>query len=100
VEVKVSKPSLKQRAVRVAAASGIAFIAIAPTAAFAAGYPGGDPGTTPSDPGAEVKANTATKSASLPFTGGDVTGLAAIGAGAVLAGAVIVRQTRRHKAMA
>ena len=97
----MSKPSFKQRAVRVAAASGIAFIAIAPTAAFAAGgYP--DPGnpSDPSDPGAQVKANTATKAASLPFTGGDVTGLAAIGAGAVLAGAVIVRQTRRHKAMA
>jgi hypothetical protein len=98
VEVNVSKPSFKQRAVRVAAASGIAFIAIAPTVAGA--YPDNDPKTTPNDPGAQVEANTATKSASLPFTGGDVTGLAAIGAGAVLAGAVIVRQTRRNKATA
>jgi len=94
VEVNVSKPSFKQRATRFAVASGIAFVAIAPTAAMA--YP--DPGTptTPSDPGSAVKANTATKSATLPFTGGDVTGLAAIGAGAVLAGAVIVRQSRRR----
>lgn len=94
----MSKPSIKQRATRFAVASGIAFVAIAPTAAMA--YP--DPGTpsTPSDPGAEVEGNTAAKSESLPFTGGDVTGLAAIGAGAVLAGAVIVRQSRRHKALA
>jgi hypothetical protein len=99
VEVNVSKPSFKSRAVRFAAASGIAFVAIAPTAAFAT-YP--DPGgnTPPSDPGAQVEANTAAKSATLPFTGGDVAGLAAIGAGAVLAGAVIVRQTRRNKVVA
>ena len=100
VEVNVSKPSFKQRATRFAVASGIAFVAIAPTAAFAAPYPDGGTPNDPSDPGAQVEANTAAKSASLPFTGGDVTGLAAIGAGAVLAGAVIVRQTRRHKAMA
>jgi hypothetical protein len=95
VEVNVSKPSFKQRATRFAVASGIAFVAIAPTAAFAT-YP--DPGgsTPPSDPGSQVQANTATKSATLPFTGGDVTGLALIGAGAVVAGAVIVRQSRRR----
>ena len=99
VEVNVSKPSFKQRAMRFAVASGIAFVAIAPTAALRLPGPG-RPRTPPSDPGAQVEANTATKSASLPFTGGDVAGLAAIGAGAVLAGAVIVRQTRRHKAVA
>ena len=94
VEVNVSQPSFKQRAMRLAVASGIAFVAIAPTAAFAYPDPGKPP--TPTDPGAEVKANTATKSSTLPFTGGDVTGIAAIGAGAVLAGAVIVRQSRRR----
>jgi hypothetical protein len=98
VEVNVSKPSFKQRAVRVAAASGIAFVAIAPTAAMA--YPDPPSNTPPSDPGSQVEANTATKAATLPFTGGDVAGLAAIGAGAVLAGAVMVRQTRRNKATA
>jgi len=69
----------------------IAFVAIAPTAALA--YPTPSNPTPPSDPGAQVEANTATKSASLPFTGGDVAGLAAIGAGAVLAGAVVVRRS-------
>ena len=100
VEVNVSKPSFKQRATRLAVASGIAFIAIAPTAAFATNYGGTPTPGDPSDPGATVSPNTATKSATLPFTGGDVAGLAAIGAGAVLAGAVVVRQTRRNKAVA
>jgi hypothetical protein len=99
VEVNVSKPSFTHRAVRVAAATGIAFVAIAPTAALAAPYPdGGDP-PVPTDVGGEVQSNTAAQSATLPFTGGDVTGLALIGAGAVLAGAVMVRQSRR-KALA
>jgi hypothetical protein len=98
VEVNVSKPSFKQRATRLAVASGIAFVAIAPTAAMA--YPGTDTPNDPSDPGSQVQGTTATKAATLPFTGGDVAGLAAIGAGAVLAGAVIVRQTRRNKAVA
>jgi hypothetical protein len=93
VEVIVSKPSFKQRATRFAVASGIAFVAIAPTAAMAYPDPGGS--TPPSDPGAQVEANTASNSSTLPFTGGDVAGLAAIGAGAVVAGAVIVRQSRR-----
>jgi hypothetical protein len=95
VEVNVSKPSFKQRATRLAVASGIAFIAIAPTAAFA-GYGPTDPGgKVVTDPGSQVSPNSATKASTLPFTGGDVAGLAMIGAGAVLAGAVVVRQTRR-----
>jgi hypothetical protein len=92
VEVNVSK-TLKQRAARFAVASGIAFVAIAPTAAMA--YPDPNPPSTPTDPGAQVEAAKTTKSATLPFTGGDVAGLAAIGAGAVVAGAVVVRQSRR-----
>jgi len=91
----VSKSSFKKRAARLAAASGIAFIAIAPTAAFADYGPTVGPNTTPNDPGSQVSPNTATKAATLPFTGGDVAGLAMIGAGAVVAGAVVVRQTRR-----
>ncbi len=87
---------LTQRAVRVAAATGIAFVAFAPTAAHAACYP--SCGTnTPNDPGGtQVEAAKTTKSSTLPFTGGDVAGIAAIGTGAVLAGAVIVRQSRRR----
>ncbi len=88
------------RALRLAAVSGIAFGALAPTAAHAACYPNtcdvkpADISKAPADPG-KVEAKTATKAATLPFTGGDATGLAAIGVGAVAAGAVFVRQSRR-----
>lgn len=92
----MSKLRLTQRAGRVAAATGIAFLAIAPTAALAApAYPDGGT-TTPNDPGSQVEAAKTTKSSTLPFTGGDVAGIAAIGAGAAVAGAVIVRQSRRR----
>ena len=84
------------RVLRVAAVSGIVFGALAPTAAHADCYPNACTTDTPGDPGAQVQAKTATKAASLPFTGGDVTGLAAIGVGAVAAGAVFVRQSRRR----
>ena len=85
------------RALRLAAVSGIALGALAPTAAHATCYPNAcvSPANDPKDPGAQVKAKTATKAATLPFTGGDATGLAAIGVGAVAAGAVFVRQSRR-----
>lgn len=98
VEVIVSN-RLTQRAVRVAAATGIAFVAFAPTAAHAACYPSCGTSTS-TDPGkpTTVAAKT-TSSSTLPFTGGDVAGIAAIGAGAVLAGAVIVRQSRRRAAV-
>jgi hypothetical protein len=95
VEVSVSKLRFTQRAARVAAVSGIAFVAIAPTAALAADYPNGGGTSTPTDP-TQVEAAKTTKPSTLPFTGGDVAGMAAIGAGAVLAGAVIVRQSRRR----
>jgi hypothetical protein len=94
VEVIVSN-RLTRRAVRVAAATGIAFVAFSPAAAHAACYP--SCGTsTPNDPGGTTVAAKTTKASTLPFTGGDVAGIAAIGAGAVLAGAVIVRQSRRR----
>lgn len=90
------------RALRLAAVGGIALGALAPTAAHAAPcYPNAcvSPATTPNDPGdpadPQVKAKTATKAATLPFTGGDAMGLAVIGVGAVAAGAVFVRQSRR-----
>ncbi len=84
------------RALRVLAVSGIALVAVAPTAAFAAPYPdGGDPPAAV-DPNTAVKPATATRSSTLPFTGGDATGLAMIGVGAVAAGAVFVRQSRRR----
>ena len=85
------------RALRIAAVSGIALGALAPTAAHAACYPNnctndpGDPGGT-----TDVKPATASKSSTLPFTGGDAAGLALIGVGAVAAGTVFVRQSRRR----
>jgi hypothetical protein len=61
-------------------------------------YPSGNPpavsGTSLTN-GSTVKAATTTNTSTLPFTGGDVAGLALIGAGAVLAGTVIVRRSRR-----
>jgi hypothetical protein len=64
--------------------------------AMAADYPGPPPpSVSPNQTTTQVKAATKTAS-TLPFTGGDVAGLAVIGAGAVLAGTVMVRRSRRH----
>jgi hypothetical protein len=102
VEEVVSKNSMTSRALKVAAASGIALAALVPaSAAFAADYPGGTTVTPPSDPGSQVAANTATNSAStLPFTGSDAAGLAVIGAGAALAGVVMVRHSKKTRSVA
>ena len=89
------------RALRLAAVSGIALGVLAPTAAHATPcYPNSCdvvPNTETKDPAdpAKVQARTVTKAATLPFTGGDAAGLAVIGVGAVAAGAVFVRQSRR-----
>jgi hypothetical protein len=63
-------------------------------AAGAADYPGG--GTPPDvSDNTEVQGAQAARSTStLPLTGGDVVGLALIGAGAVGVGAVAVRRSR------
>lgn len=91
------KHSIGQRALRAAAAGGIALSVLAPTAAFAADYPnGGDPGD-PTDVAASTASNS---SSSLPFTGSDAAGMAVIGAGAALAGVVMVRHSRRTRATA
>jgi hypothetical protein len=97
---EVVKNSLGRRALRVAAAGGIVLGVLAPaTAAFAADYPSGTTGST-GDPGSQVAANTTTNSSTLPFTGGDVAGLAAIGAGAAVAGVVMVRHSKKTRATA
>jgi hypothetical protein len=98
----VKKLSMSGRALRVAAASGIVLGVLVPTtAAFAADYPSGGTTPPPTDPGSQVAASTATNhSSTLPFTGGDVAGLAVIGAGAALAGVVMVRQSKKHRATA
>jgi hypothetical protein len=99
-EEVVKKHSMTGRALRVAAAGGILLGVLAPTAAFAADYPAGSPPGDPGDPGSQVAANTASNSSTLPFTGSDVAGLAAIGAGAALAGVVMVRHSKRTRATA
>ena len=77
--------------------------ALAPaTAAFATDYPdGGSTGTVSSDRGRElVRSQVAGETAGpgqLPFTGGDVAALAAIGGGAVAIGGVLVVQTRKRR---
>ena len=77
-----------------------AAILLPASVAAAAVYPsGGTPGAV--DIGsAEVKTKTVTNpsAGTLPFTGGDVAGLTAIGAGCALAGVVLVRRSRRHAA--
>jgi hypothetical protein len=100
-EEVVKKQSMAGRALRVAAAGGIVLGVLAPGAAFAADYPGGTTGAT-GDPGSNVAANTNTSSSpsTLPFTGSDIAGLAAIGAGAALAGVVMVRHSKKVRATA
>lgn len=62
-------------------------------AAVAADYPiGGNPPPPQTPTNSQVRAS---QTSTLPFTGGDVVGLAVIGAGAALAGTVLVRRSRR-----
>src|SRR4051812_5110209 len=64
--------------------------------AAAAEYPnGGNPPAVNPNSGSNVSPSTATRPSTLPFTGGDVAGLALIGVGAALAGTVLVRRSRR-----
>ncbi len=95
----MKKQSITGRALRVAAASGIVLGVLAPTAAFAADYPAGGTGSNV-DPSSQVSGNTASNSSTLPFTGSDAAGMAVIGAGAALAGVVMVRHSRRGRAIA
>lgn len=95
------KSAFAGRALRVIAASGIVLGAFVPaTAAFAEGscYTNCTPNNQPTDPGSRVAGKTAAKSSgTLPFTGSDVAGIAAIGAGAAVAGALMVRHSKRNR---
>ena len=65
--------------------------------------PATSPPSTPlvSQPAAVPVEPTAAGAASLPFTGADIEGMAAIGAGALVAGGLMVRRSRRvHRAAA
>ena len=96
-EEVVSKHSLAGRALRVAAASGIVLGVLAPTGRVRRGLPaGGD--RDAGRPGLQVRRTRTSNSSTLPFTGSDVAGLAAIGAGAALAGVVMVRHSKKKPA--
>ena len=74
----------------------VAAVVVPAGVAAAADYPnGGNQPTNVSDNGSSVRPSTATRPSTLPFTGGDVAGLALIGAGAAIAGTVMVRRSRR-----
>jgi hypothetical protein len=84
---------------RVGALAAVATIGVCiPVAiAGAAPYPNGGnpPAVTPDDNQGITRTNTGGQPSTLPFTGGDVAGLAMIGAAATGAGVVIVRRGRR-----
>jgi uncharacterized surface anchored protein len=64
--------------------------------AAAADYPSGPPpSVSPNSGSTAVSPTSTTRPSTLPFTGGDVAGLALIGVGAALAGTVLVRRSRR-----
>ena len=78
------------------------FLLVGSASAFAtAVYPDG--GTTPTTVVVEGKtavapAATADPSQTLPFTGGDVAGLAGIGVGAIAVGLLLTRRASRRRA--
>jgi LPXTG-motif cell wall-anchored protein len=82
-------------------AGAVAGAVMAPAAAVAdtTCYTGCTPIIPPNDGGTTVQPVT-TSDAGLPFTGGDVEQLAAIGGGAVLLGGLLIRRRRRANAAA
>ena len=96
---------MRAKALRLVAAGGVAAAVMLPGAAMAqTGCPYGSgecnpPNTSGGNPGS---GNSATGSegsdsgGSLPLTGGDVVGLALIGAGAVVGGTALARSGRRR----
>lgn len=93
---------MKKRFWQLAAAGVVAAGACVPaTVAFAADYPDlGSTSTVVDDPGVSSSVQVAGKTEArdqMPFTGGDVAALAAIGGGAVAIGAVLVVQTRKRR---
>ena len=74
----------------------VAATVIPASAAMAAdSYPNNNGSTPPTPTDTDVAGTTRTSQSTLPFTGGDVIGLAVIGAGAALAGTVMVRRSKR-----
>jgi hypothetical protein len=104
----MKKVGMRATALRLVAAGGLAAAVMLPGAAFAqtgCPYGSGDckpPATPPAPPeeGNEggLQAAPPAEGDTLPFTGGDVVGLALIGAGAVVGGAALARSGRRKQA--
>jgi hypothetical protein len=100
---------MQQRFWKMAAAGVVAVGAFVPaSAALAVDYPdGGTTSTVTDDPGAvsssglsrtEVAGKTQVKG-ELPFTGGDVGALAAIGGGTLAVGGLLVIQARKRRSV-
>jgi hypothetical protein len=99
---------MKKRFWQLAAAGVVAAGVLAPaTVAFATDYPdSGSTGTVSADPGVsssgQVRSETQVAGKTqvrgqLPFTGGDVAALVAIGGGTVVIGGMLVVQTRKRR---
>ena len=93
---------MRAKALRLLAAGGVMAAVMLPGAAMAqdvSGYGGGNdhPGSSSGTPGSQETESTGAQSSggSLPFTGGDVVGLALIGAGAVVGGTMLVKSGRK-----
>jgi hypothetical protein len=96
--------STSSRIARIAAVAGIGALGALVPLSTAGAYPNppGPPevspanqSQSPTDVSANTAANNAAKSSTLPFTGGDVAELAAIGGAAAGVGFVLVRRSRR-----
>jgi hypothetical protein len=97
---------MRAKALRLVAAGGVAAAVMLPSAAMAQDvgtYGGG--GTNPNGggkgPGSTSQAASSganNSGGSLPFTGGDVVGLALIGAGAIVGGTALARSGRKRVA--
>jgi hypothetical protein len=100
----MQKVGMHAKALRLLAAGGVVAAVMLPSAAMAQDvgtYGGGNnhPGGSQSGNGSNSAGSnsaTGTTGGSLPFTGGDVVGLALIGAGAIAGGTVLVRSGRKR----
>jgi hypothetical protein len=83
---------------RVAGMAAIGTVAVLAPAAHAGAAPYPNGGDTPdvAPQTTQVSPGSASKPATLPFTGGDIAQLAALGAASVGAGTFVVRRSRRH----
>jgi hypothetical protein len=92
---------MRAKALRLLAAGGVMAAVMLPSAAMAqdvTSYGGGNnhPGSAGGGPGSSQSGSeSSTPGGQLPFTGGDVVGLALIGAGAIIGGTALARSGRR-----